>query len=432
MKRTAIVLIDGSEHSKRALEWACIQLAPIKDVAKLIILSVDPPSLHSIYWLREFKPLELLPTEAVHVHVCATKKSVRAALVRQTAALVVAAVDTELRSLGVEISGDLRLARLQETESVPGLASHAPAPASDAAPAANNDDGPALVRVDSVSDVTKWAKDTSDTMDWSKALEETAAVSWPKPADHPAASSGPLDVMVVLGARGLGRSRRIVLGSVSTSVVRHLTGTVPVVVIRPEAPVANADADRHHDFVVCDDGGDAGKRAVAWTAEHVHAGTRVLILHLFSSGELFEPAHGGDSRTAVARSHHTIDETFAEPAPVKGDCLDHELSGRIELHHACVRLAGAVAEFKRVTRERFGDAGGVSVIARVYNGVDADADLRDLLCEVIEHHESAGAVVLGTHYADSKLRRKLASLRGSTFNEFVLNHIVKSTFIEVP
>ena len=56
--------------------------------------------------------------------------------------------------------------------------------------------------------------------------------------DVPSTAATPTVIMeraptVVLGARGLGLARRILMGSVSSTVLHALTSQVPVVIVRP-------------------------------------------------------------------------------------------------------------------------------------------------------------------------------------------------------
>lgn len=91
--------------------------------------------------------------------------------------------------------------------------------------------------------------------------------------------------MVAVGARGMGPMKRILLGSVSTSVVQ--TSTLPVLVVRQAAELPE---DRSLRVLLADDGSASSRRAGAWLNRLTWpAGTVGRVMHVVESlfaGEL--------------------------------------------------------------------------------------------------------------------------------------------------
>jgi nucleotide-binding universal stress UspA family protein len=106
--------------------------------------------------------------------------------------------------------------------------------------------------------------------------------------DHPAQAlvdaSADADLLVV-GARGLGRFKRLVLGSVSTACLHH--SRCPVVIVRDGEPSRRADPPR---VVAAVDGSPGSRRALAFAVDAARRmGARVEVVHAWTTPVY--PAH---------------------------------------------------------------------------------------------------------------------------------------------
>jgi nucleotide-binding universal stress UspA family protein len=119
------------------------------------------------------------------------------------------------------------------------------------------------------------------------AVEIVERVSDGEPVDALLDAICPEDLLVV-GARGLGPVRRLLLGSVSLHCTRHATCPTVVVRYRPE-PVPKASP-----VVVGIDGSPASLSALRWAAEHARAHAAALeVVHVWPASET-QPASVDD------------------------------------------------------------------------------------------------------------------------------------------
>jgi nucleotide-binding universal stress UspA family protein len=110
--------------------------------------------------------------------------------------------------------------------------------------------------------------------------------------------------MVVVGPRGLGAVRSVLLGSVSTGLVHH--AHCPVAVIHPEASKQSAAADAA--VLLGIDGSPASELATAIAFEEASLrGTRLVALHAWSDADV---AHSPSMEEGALRS--AAEEVLAE------------------------------------------------------------------------------------------------------------------------
>jgi nucleotide-binding universal stress UspA family protein len=110
--------------------------------------------------------------------------------------------------------------------------------------------------------------------------------------------------MVVVGARGLGAVRSVLLGSVSTGLIHH--AHCPVAVIHHEA--SSASRDVHAPVLLGSDGSPASELATAIAFEEASLrGTRLVALHVWRDAEM---AHISSMEEGALQS--AAEETLAE------------------------------------------------------------------------------------------------------------------------
>ncbi|MFK8025644.1 MAG: universal stress protein [Ilumatobacter sp.] len=116
--------------------------------------------------------------------------------------------------------------------------------------------------------------------------------------------------LVVVGSRGMGGFRRLLLGSVSSQCAAH--ATVPTVVVPATAPQR---AVRR--IVVGLDGSDRSRRALAWAMEFAPEGCEMLVVGAWmpsKSGFVAVAQHYSDEhRQARDRFDEILDEVEADP-----------------------------------------------------------------------------------------------------------------------
>ena len=99
------------------------------------------------------------------------------------------------------------------------------------------------------------------------------------------------DDLLVVGARGLGPVRRLLLGSVSVHCTRYASGPTVIVRDRPEAPASGPQA---LPVVVGIDGSPASVSALRWAAEHARRrGLPLEVVHVWPRSET-QPAEVED------------------------------------------------------------------------------------------------------------------------------------------
>lgn len=143
--------------------------------------------------------------------------------------------------------------------------------------------------------------------------------------------------LLVVGARGLGGFRGLLLGSVSQKCLHQ--STVPVAVIRPDgSPTRNGQPQR---VLVGVDGSSAARRALAWAIEEARSRSAVLeVLHAWQP-----PFVGGFPLTGEAIDFSTFETAahdLVESATAAPDV--GELPCAVERTVVCAGAASALLE----------------------------------------------------------------------------------------
>jgi nucleotide-binding universal stress UspA family protein len=112
--------------------------------------------------------------------------------------------------------------------------------------------------------------------------------------------------LIVAGAHGVSGIGRALLGSVSTALVHH--SNLPVLVV----PATSAEEDTEGPLLLCYDGSDASKRAIA-TAGELLDSQPALVFHFWDSWVAEAPALAALSRTVDGMATE-LDEIAAEQA----------------------------------------------------------------------------------------------------------------------
>lgn len=124
--------------------------------------------------------------------------------------------------------------------------------------------------------------------------------------------------LLVVGARGMGGFKGLLLGSVSQQCLHHTA--VPIAVVRGEAPAA----DDEQRVVVAVDGSDSGRRAVSWAVDAARVRSARLTVvngwqrpYIGDTAARLDPAElENASRQVVAAALEGLD-TSGLPAPVE-------------------------------------------------------------------------------------------------------------------
>ncbi len=203
------------------------------------------------------------------------------------------------------------------------------------------------------------------------AAEIVERVSDGEPVDVLLDATRPDDLLVV-GARGLGPVRRLLLGSVSLHCTRHATG--PTVVVR-DHPEPAPDAGP---VVVGIDGSPASLSALRWAAAHARAHASALeVVHVWPAAET-QPLHVDDlfQVTEQREEHRREIEGLVDQAVAPG--------GRggvtvrlVDGHPVAVLLAAAETASLLVVGSR-----GQGGIARLLLGSTSAACLLHAPCNV--------------------------------------------------
>ncbi len=146
--------------------------------------------------------------------------------------------------------------------------------------------------------------------------------------------------LIVVGARGAGRMEKLLLGSVSTAVVRN--SKVPVLVARqadtnpPNAPLR---------VLVACDGSDDGHRAATFAASlHWPSDTSVVV------AGVIEPLLAGTVPTWLEEKARSADAEAMAQAWVREHKADREHKEQ-ELHQLCQALPGVFSSAKAIVAE---------------------------------------------------------------------------------
>ncbi len=124
--------------------------------------------------------------------------------------------------------------------------------------------------------------------------------------------------MLVVGSRGLGGFRGLLLGSVSRQLCEHAPG--PVTVVRGEVA---ADAVKLGTVVVGLDGSDNASRALAFAGDLAsRAGGRVIVAHAAGGSATIDPAEFHLSAVSTAVQEQV--ERWCEPLHRRG--VDHDVT----------------------------------------------------------------------------------------------------------
>lgn len=92
--------------------------------------------------------------------------------------------------------------------------------------------------------------------------------------------------LLVLGARGLGGFRGLLLGSVTRKCLHHATG--PVAVVRPDGPAPRASTGRTPRVVVGVDGSDPSRAALDWALDEARRRSATLdVVHAWTPPYLY-------------------------------------------------------------------------------------------------------------------------------------------------
>jgi nucleotide-binding universal stress UspA family protein len=137
--------------------------------------------------------------------------------------------------------------------------------------------------------------------------------------------------LLVVGARGLGRVREVMLGSVSQQCLARARCSVAVI----HAP-ARGSGTRPERIVVGVDGSPASAQALAWAVDEGRLrGARLLALHAFT------PAYGGDPAVVWSSGHEAEDAQGLLDAAV--DRVEGSaLAGPVERQLVCDRPGPAL------------------------------------------------------------------------------------------
>lgn len=216
-----------------------------------------------------------------------------------------------------------------------------------------------------------------ETLEQLPAASEVAirpVVSADEPVDALLSAVTAGDVLVV-GARGLGPVRRLLLGSVSLHCVRHAVCPTVIVRERPAPPQGAADAGS---VVVGVDGSPASAHALRWAAAHAcRRGLPLQVIHVWSVREtqpdrVDELFHVTQQRDQARRAIERMLDEAIEPAR-RGAVILTLLDGNpVEVLLDAAERAGLLVVGSR----------GQGGIARLLLGSTSAACLQHAACDV--------------------------------------------------
>lgn len=112
--------------------------------------------------------------------------------------------------------------------------------------------------------------------------------------------------LIVVGARGEGGARRVLLGSVTRGLTERPSEAVAII------PELDGDAFGRRSMVVGVDGSDGSARAVRWAAESAQrAGAEVVAVHAFEAP--ISDATRAEVRSLLAEARARVEEEWCAP-----------------------------------------------------------------------------------------------------------------------